>query len=84
MYLFFQEITINVCLGKQFTGSTLYFNGFPGKPNKDLKIEYNHTVGTALIHAGKHVHGVHKLESGERSNLIIWCRNSGIRANKGI
>jgi hypothetical protein len=100
-------------LGKEFTGSTLFFKGFPGKPNKEsiqieypyffkyflilfyyfllfrylfyycyylIKIRYNHTVGMALIHAGRHIHGVNKLITGERSNLILWCRSSHYRS----
>merc|ERR1719440_1059346 len=35
---------------------------------------HQHTPGTAILHLGRHVHGVNRLESGERVNLIIWCR----------
>lgn len=45
-----------------------------------IKIRYNHTVGMALIHAGRHIHGVNKLITGERSNLILWCRSSHYRS----
>merc|ERR1712118_211736 len=35
---------------------------------------YQHVPGTAIFHMGRHVHGVSRLESGERANLIVWAR----------
>jgi len=35
---------------------------------------HRHVPGMAIMHLGKHVHGVETLRSGERVNLIVWCR----------
>ena len=74
------EVTLNVCLGKEFTGGDLYFNGlydFPETHNEEVYVE--HKVGMALLHVGKHRHGATKIKSGERHNLIVWCTNSEYR-----
>jgi len=36
--------------------------------------KHEHTPGMALLHLGRHVHGVNSLRSGERMSLIVWCR----------
>ena len=69
------EITLNVCLGRQFTGGSIYFRGIKGTPGaNELYHEYEHKVGTAILHVGKHLHGANKITSGDRSNLIVWCK----------
>jgi hypothetical protein len=81
------DITLNICLGKQFTGSKLYFQGYHStvlqkipanvqvnRRDNDVT-DFEHEVGTAFIHFGKHVHGARKIDSGERVNLIIWCKH---------
>jgi len=71
------EITINVCLGKTFTGGTLYFCGLLEKPethNEDF--EFTHQPGLGIVHIGKHRHGANAIKSGERYNLIVWFKNS--------
>jgi predicted 2-oxoglutarate/Fe(II)-dependent dioxygenase YbiX len=74
------EVTLNVCLGKEFQGGSLYFKGIKGTESEYKEnIEYNHKVGKAVLHVGKHIHGANKIESGERVNLIIWCRASSMR-----
>eukprot|EP00475_Leptophrys_vorax_P014782 TRINITY_DN2104_c2_g1_i2.p1 TRINITY_DN2104_c2_g1~~TRINITY_DN2104_c2_g1_i2.p1 ORF type:complete len:498 (-),score=135.38 TRINITY_DN2104_c2_g1_i2:2255-3748(-) len=35
---------------------------------------WEHEVGVALLHPGMRIHGVNKLKSGERGNLIVWCK----------
>lgn len=35
---------------------------------------HRHVPGTAILHLGQHVHGVDRLQSGERISLIMWCR----------
>ena len=72
------EITLNVCLGKEFEGGTLYFKGIKGQ-EFEKPVEYKHKLGKAVLHVGNHVHGANKIEGGERDNLIIWCRDSTIR-----
>eukprot|EP01111_Echinosteliopsis_oligospora_P009881 TRINITY_DN2981_c0_g1_i1.p1 TRINITY_DN2981_c0_g1~~TRINITY_DN2981_c0_g1_i1.p1 ORF type:complete len:385 (-),score=104.98 TRINITY_DN2981_c0_g1_i1:12-1166(-) len=77
------EVTINLCLGKDFTGGTLYFKGLLNDPmthNEDF--EFTHTVGKAIIHIGKHRHGANSIISGERYNLIVWFRSSEVRSHR--
>mmetsp|Transcript_13362 Transcript_13362/g.15493 ORF Transcript_13362/g.15493 Transcript_13362/m.15493 type:complete len:333 (+) Transcript_13362:115-1113(+) len=68
-------MTINVSLGKQFTGGLLCF--YPDKNNATEKnadmepIEYLPPVGSMVMHLGDKRHSVTKLTSGSRYNLII-------------
>ncbi len=69
------EITLNVCLGKKFSGGSLYFSGLLEDPKThNENFEYFHTPGKSLLHIGKHRHGANNIESGERVNLIVWFR----------
>eukprot|EP00697_Spironema_sp_BW2_P015830 gnl/Spiro4/6824_TR3534_c0_g1_i1.p1 gnl/Spiro4/6824_TR3534_c0_g1~~gnl/Spiro4/6824_TR3534_c0_g1_i1.p1 ORF type:complete len:481 (+),score=72.61 gnl/Spiro4/6824_TR3534_c0_g1_i1:45-1445(+) len=80
-------ITLNVCLTNDFTGGTLYFHGVraedededwktPHEPNcRFCRVTYLHRLGHAVLHMGRHIHGVNRIESGRRANLILWCRD---------
>jgi len=77
------DITLNVCLGKKFTGGKLYFHGVKGSgesakdypsDSSNCKFKMDHLVGSAVLHRGNVVHGADRLLSGERCNLIMWCR----------
>jgi hypothetical protein len=71
------EVTLNVCLGKAFTGGTLNFYGIKDTPDQhQLNITIEHKKGVALLHLGTHYHEANKIEDGERCNLILWCRSS--------
>jgi len=71
------EVTLNVCLGKEFSGGSLNFYGLKNFPDEQkLTLNFSHKKGTALLHLGTHFHEVNKLEDGERCNLILWCRSS--------
>jgi len=69
------NVTLNACLGSQFTGGDLYFKGVRFTDSEDDKRELlvSHTPGKAVIHLGGHVHGAHPITSGKRSNLILWA-----------
>jgi len=79
------EVTLNLCLGKKFEGGSLYFGGVrcPShqhkEPKKEEEFTFEHKTGTAILHLGKHRHLANPLLSGERHNLILWCRSSKIR-----
>jgi len=81
------EFTLNVCLGKQFTGGALYFGGIrcplhqQKPPFQDENLLINHKPGVALIHLGKHRHSATPITSGHRLNLILWCRSQQFRDN---
>lgn len=76
------DVTLNVCLGKQFTGGELFFRGVRcGKcqetpPRPEEEFGYEHVPGRAVLHRGKHRHGAKPIKSGQRSNLILWCNSS--------
>uniref|UniRef100_A0A7S4KHU5 Fe2OG dioxygenase domain-containing protein n=1 Tax=Paramoeba aestuarina TaxID=180227 RepID=A0A7S4KHU5_9EUKA len=40
----------------------------------DCVATITHKPGQLVLHRGKHVHGVYRLESGERWNMIMWVR----------
>jgi len=76
------EVTLNVCLGRKFEGASLYFYGIKGTSSENQEdFRYTHLPGKAIIHLGRHIHGVNRLISGERINLIVWCRSSEFRSN---
>jgi hypothetical protein len=77
------EVTLNVNLCDAFTGSGLSFCGLFGTTGRRrLAHVFEHELGRAVIHAWLHTHGADALETGERHNLIIWCRSSGFRESE--
>ncbi len=79
------EVTLNLCLGDQFSGSELYFQGrrcpahrqTPHRPEEHIVVP--HQPGFAILHAGAHRHGAYPIRSGSRQNLIMWCSSSSYR-----
>ncbi|KAH6771509.1 DNA helicase ROCK-N-ROLLERS [Perilla frutescens var. hirtella] len=82
------EVTLNVCLGKQFSGGELFFRGVRcGKHvNTETQSEeifdYSHVPGRAVLHRGRHRHGARATTSGNRINLLLWCRSSVFRESR--
>jgi hypothetical protein len=76
------DMTLNISLGIEFTGGTLKFLGWgqrflTGSADEATRsrskfFEHDHTVGTALLHSGRHPHKAEEITSGERWNLIVW------------
>lgn len=74
------EVTLNVCLGRDFTGSGLVFCGHAGRTDhRKHRHLYSHKKGRAVIHLGRQRHGADSISSGERMNLIMWARSSTFR-----
>ncbi|GMI89848.1 CUPULIFORMIS2 [Hibiscus trionum] len=79
------EVTLNVCLGKQFTGGDLFFRGVRcdkhvnTETHKDEVLDYSHVPGRAVLHRGRHRHGARATTTGHRVNLLLWCRSSVFR-----
>lgn len=79
------EVTLNVCLGWEFTGSSVYFEGPRCDAHRqtpardDERWEWSPSPGRALLHGGANRHGVRPLTSGRRTNLIVWARSSAHR-----
>jgi len=74
------DVTVNVCLGRQFEGGGLFFRGVRCPAHQQTgaqpeeEVTFEHVAGRALLHRGHHRHGAHPIRSGERHNLILWCR----------
>ena len=79
---FFDHVILSV--GKKFDNDLLIkkysmtsthqaFVGF-------FKHTYHHEVGRAVLHLGNRRHGADDIESGSRSNLIVWNHNHAYRA----
>ncbi|XP_059433419.1 2-oxoglutarate and iron-dependent oxygenase domain-containing protein CP2-like isoform X4 [Corylus avellana] len=82
------EVTLNVCLGKQFSGGELFFRGIrcdnhvhSGTEQEEI-LDYSHVPGRAVLHRGRHRHGARATTSGRRVNLLLWCRSSVFRELK--
>ncbi|KAJ1463252.1 hypothetical protein M885DRAFT_475339 [Pelagophyceae sp. CCMP2097] len=74
------EVTLNVCLGRDFSGSGLRFCGrFGAGDHRMLQSVVQHKPGRALVHLGRHRHGADDIQTGERFNLIVWARSSAFR-----
>ncbi len=74
------DVTLNVCLGREFEGAGLTFCGQMGQPNhRQFTAQYKHVRGRAVIHLGSKRHGADDITSGERNNLIIWNHNLDFR-----
>lgn len=74
------DVTFNVCLGEVFTGATLSFCGMFGAPgHRRHEHTYRHEVGRAVLHLGNRRHGADDIETGRRSNLIVWNTNDAYR-----
>ncbi|XP_014714255.1 2-oxoglutarate and iron-dependent oxygenase domain-containing protein 2 isoform X1 [Equus asinus] len=74
------ELTLNVALGKTFTGGALYFGGLFQAPSALAEpLEVEHVVGQGVLHRGGQLHGARPLGTGERWNLVVWLRASAVR-----
>ncbi|KAL3654447.1 2-oxoglutarate and iron-dependent oxygenase domain-containing protein cp2 [Castilleja foliolosa] len=79
------EVTLNVCLGKQFSGGELFFRGVRCEKHVNTEtqseeiFDYSHVPGRAVLHRGRHRHGARATTAGNRVNLLLWCRSSVFR-----
>ncbi|XP_047340762.1 2-oxoglutarate and iron-dependent oxygenase domain-containing protein CP2-like [Impatiens glandulifera] len=79
------EVTLNVCLGKNFSGGELYFRGvrcnehIDSNAKREEIMDYVHVPGRAILHHGRNRHGAKVTKSGHRVNLLVWCRSSVFR-----
>lgn len=81
------DVTLNICLGTDFSGGELYFRGIRcescmqtrARPEEEFDIAQ--VPGRAILHRGKHRHGAKAILEGERHNLILWCNSSQYAAS---
>ena len=84
------DVTLNVCLGQNFSGAGLTFCGDVGDADhRALSHRYSHVPGRALLHLGRRRHGADTIASGRRVNLIMWnyCkewRASAVYRQRGL
>ncbi|XP_065881519.1 2-oxoglutarate and iron-dependent oxygenase domain-containing protein CP2-like [Euphorbia lathyris] len=82
------EVTLNVCLSKEFSGGALFLRGVRCDKHVNTEtraeeiLDYSHVQGHAILHHGRHRHGARATISGHRVNLIMWCRSSVFRELK--
>lgn len=75
------DVTLNVCLGKEFEAAGLTFCGDVGAPgHRKQSFCYKHAKGVGLLHLGRRRHGADDISDGHRVNLIMWNWNSEYRA----
>ena len=58
------EVTLNVCLGKQFEEGTLYFGNMRTDPGPTNYSGYEHKVACGVLHRGQHLHGAMPISDG--------------------
>lgn len=79
------EVTLNLCLGEEFSGAELTFLGLrcrehmQTRPTAGEIHSVEHEPGTLILHAGLHRHRVEPIVSGIRRNLIVWARSTRLR-----
>jgi hypothetical protein len=74
------ELTLNVCLGREFEGGQVLFSGVRGGARREPDA-YSPRIGWALMHIGREFHEVSPVTSGQRFSLIVWARSySSVRA----
>ena len=84
------DVTLNVCLGQDFSGAGLTFCGDVGDADhRALSHRYSHVPGRALLHLGRRRHGADTIATGRRVNLIMWnyCkewRASAVYRQRGL
>lgn len=77
------ELTLNLCLDGDFVGSELVFAGLrclahrQDAPEPSERLSVEHEPGVALLHAGALRHWVEPIQSGRRTNLILWATAEG-------
>lgn len=70
------EVTLNIGMGDHFEGGDLNFWGLRNSKNEGSFVgEFHPVIGTALIHAGRHLHEVQSVTKGNRFAYIIWARS---------
>eukprot|EP01083_Nonionella_stella_P063463 164900_1 len=70
------EVTLNVGMGDNFEGGDLAFWGLRNSEDQGNFVgDFHPVIGTALLHAGRHLHEVKNVTNGDRYAYIIWARS---------
>lgn len=77
------EVTFNVNIGGKWDGGQVkFFGDFDKRTDPNLEASVTLQRGHAVIHAGIELHQAEPITAGQRHNLIIWCRSSGVRNDR--
>ena len=73
------NVTLNLCLGKEFEGGQLCFKGvrFTESEGQQDGSVVEQVPGEAVIHLGGHRHAALPILAGVRQNLILWTWGEG-------
>lgn len=75
------EVTLNLCLGREFSGGDLVFRGLRNSASEGSEEAIvRPRPGRAVLHLGQHLHEVTTVTGGQRYALIVWARSSAYRA----
>jgi hypothetical protein len=72
------EVTLNVCLGRDFAGGDLILRGLRGTEEGEVIVPAR--PGRAILHRGQHLHEVSPITGGTRFALVLWARDPAYRA----
>lgn len=73
------EITLNICLGNQFSGGGLNFRGLNTEMYETSTFQYTNTPRYGILHRGRQMHEALPIEYGTRHNMVMWMRSSAVR-----
>lgn len=74
------DVTFNVNIFGNYTGAPLVFCGINGEPDhRHFRTAYQHQLGYAVMHRGRHRHGAEDITGGERMNLVVWSYSYNYR-----
>ena len=77
------ESSMNICLGRNFTQSGLYFQGENTggavPPSTQIETYVDHVPGRALLNVCQHYHAGSGIETGERYSLVVRGTASSFR-----
>eukprot|EP00435_Cladocopium_sp_Y103_P011112 s4231_g2.t2 len=77
------DVTFNVNIFGNYTGAPLVFCGINGEPDhRHFRTAYQHQLGYAVMHRGRHRHGAEDITGGERMNLVVWSYSYNYRHSK--
>ncbi len=81
------ETSINICLGRNFSGSAMQFQNVNGRQGEGTSPPHQqhleHVPGRAFLNLCQHYHGTNALVSGERHAVVIRGLSSRFRRSPG-
>ncbi len=78
------EMTANVALDGDYEGGELVFSGMKTEPEapEGQRFGYEHRRGRGVLHPGALRHEALPVETGRRTNFVVWMRSSEERSKE--